>query len=178
MEEKVWFAMSAPFCKELEAKKLLDKQGIENYVPMQYQVVVDKKGKKSRALLPAIHNLIFAKATRPVIQETKEGVKYLQYYTRPEKGKNVPVVIPERQMQQFITVSETHDEKLFYLRSEEIGLRKGTKVRIIGGVFDGVEGVLMKVRGGRNKKVVVEIPNTLAVAFEVEHADMIEVINE
>ena len=51
-------------------------------------------------------------------------------------------------------------------------------MRIIGGVFDGVEGVLMKVRGGRNKKVVVEIPNTLGVVFEVENADMIEVINK
>ena len=28
-ENIVWFAMRAPFCKELEAKRLLDKQAIE-----------------------------------------------------------------------------------------------------------------------------------------------------
>ena len=178
MEEKVWFAMSAPFCKELEAKKLLDKRGIENFIPMQYQVVVSKSGKKQRELRPAVHNLLFARATRPELQETKEGVKYLQYYTRPEGGKNVPVVIPDRQMQQFMAVSKTCHEKLFYLRSDELPLQKGRQVRIIGGGFDGGGGGLMKVRGGRNKKVVVEIPNTLGVVFEVENADMIEVINK
>ena len=37
-ENIVWFAMRAPFCKELEAKRLLDKQAIENFVPMCYKV--------------------------------------------------------------------------------------------------------------------------------------------
>ena len=48
-ENIVWFAMRAPFCKELEAKRLLDKQAIENFVPMCYKVFEknNKKRKKS-----------------------------------------------------------------------------------------------------------------------------------
>ena len=57
-ENIVWFAMRAPFCKELEAKRLLDKQAIENFVPMCYKVF-EKNNKKRKELVPAVHNLIF-----------------------------------------------------------------------------------------------------------------------
>jgi len=43
-ENIVWFAMRAPFCKELEAKRLLDKQAIENFVPMCYKVFEKNNG--------------------------------------------------------------------------------------------------------------------------------------
>ena len=46
-ENIVWFAMRAPFCKELEAKRLLDKQAIENFVPMCYKVF-EKNNKKRK----------------------------------------------------------------------------------------------------------------------------------
>ena len=48
-ENIVWFAMRAPFCKELEAKRLLDKQAIENFVPMCYKVF-EKNNKKPKEL--------------------------------------------------------------------------------------------------------------------------------
>ena len=64
---------------------------------------------------------------------------FLQYRTFPENGKNVPIVVPDNQMQQFIAVCETHNEQLMYLNPDEINIAKGTPVRIIGGTFDGVE---------------------------------------
>jgi transcription antitermination factor NusG len=175
-ESKVWFAMSAPFRREMEAKRLLDQRNIENFVPMHYEITGKKGGKKSRELVPVMHNFIFVRTTRSIIQETKRQILILQYYTRPEKGRNVPVIIPEEQMRRFIAVSETRDEKLVYLKPEEVDLKKGTRVRIHGGPLDGVEGVLLKVKGVRNRRLVVMVEGIVAVATAEIRPDLIEVL--
>lgn len=174
--EKNWFAMSAPYCKELEAKQFLDRLGIENFVPMQWQVVTHRNGKKSRDLVPAIHNLIFVRTTRPIIQKVKTGVKFLQYRTQPENGKNVPIIVPDDEMYRFIAVTDTFDKQLVFMRPDEIDLRKGTRVRVHGGIFDGVEGVFVKVAGRRNRRVVVSIDQVIAVTAEIS-PDLIEVLS-
>jgi transcription antitermination factor NusG len=174
--EKVWFAMNAPFRKELDAKQLLDEKAIENFVPMQYKIVTRRGGKKSRELVPAISNLLFARTTRAIIQEIKKGVQFLQYRTCPENGRNVPIIVPDVQMRQFISISETFNENLVYLKPEEINLKKGARVRVIGGAFDGVEGIFMKVRGARSKRVVVLIEGVTAVVMAEISADLIEIL--
>lgn len=172
----MWFAMSAPYRKEAEAVRLLDLKGIENYLPMQYRIFTNKSGKKVRKLVPVVSNLLFARTTRAYLQEVKTGVSFLQYRTRPENGRNVPIVVPDRQMQQFIAVCETHNEHLIYLQPDEINLSKGTPVRIIGGAFDGVEGLFLKVKGARAKRVVVQIDGIAVATAEIE-PQYIEVIN-
>jgi len=83
--------------------------------------------------------------------------------TMPLDGRNVPIIVPEYQMQPFITVCETHDEKLVYLAPDEINLEKGTPVRIVGSSFDGVEGTFVKVNKRRKKQVVVLVQGVAAV---------------
>ena len=94
--------------------------------------------------MPAVHNFIFVRTTRRIIRETKRTVLFLQYITMPDAGKNSPIIVPDIQMQQFISVSRLHNERLIYLTPEEINLAKGTRVRVLGGPFDGVEGVFVK----------------------------------
>lgn len=55
----VWFAMSAPYSKELEAQILLQSYNIESFIPLCYKIIERKDGCKMRKLVPAIHNLIF-----------------------------------------------------------------------------------------------------------------------
>ena len=81
-------------------------------------------------------------------------------------------------MQQFITVSKTNSEQLIYLRPEEINLKKGTRVRILGGTFDGVEGIFVKIKGIRSRRVVVVIPGITAVVTAEIQPDLIEVISQ
>lgn len=176
MQEVKWFAMSAPYRREMIARELLDKKGIENFIPMRYAVVSNRAGHKVRRLVPAIHNLIFAHTTRATLQAVKQGVNCLQYRTRPEGGRNIPIVVPDAQMEQFITLCENHCEELRYLQPDEIDLQKGTWVRILGGRFDGIEGRFVKVKGIRNRRVVVEIEGLAAVALTEIEPDLIEVI--
>lgn len=175
IDKIVWFAMSAPYRRELKAKQLLDRLGIENFIPMQYKVGESGK-KKDRVLVPAVHNMIFAKTSPRIIQQAKTGVSYLQYKTCPRGGCNVPIVIPDRQMEQFIAVCRSHNEHLIYLRPDEINLEKGTRVRILGGAFHHVEGTFMEVRGRQGKRVVIRIEGVAAVATAEISPDLVEVL--
>ena len=65
---------------------------------------------------------------------------------------------------------------LLYLDPSEPALRKGTRVRIIGGVFAGVEGEFVRVRNDR--RVVVSIDGVMAVATTFIHPSLVEPIIE
>ena len=161
-EQLSWFAMSATFGRELKAREYLESKSVRCFIPMKYEIVGSSRGKK-RALVPAIHNLLFVYTTKSRIQALKAGVSYLQYLTQRVEGRNIPIIVPERQMQQFISVSETLDNKLIYLAPDEINLEKGTPVRVIGGAFDAVEGTFVKVDRSRKKRVVVYLQGIAAV---------------
>ena len=53
-------------------------------------------------------------------------------------------------------------------------MRKGDKVRITGGLFEGAIGTLMRIKG--NRRVVVSIPGVIAVATTDIHPSLIEKI--
>ena len=163
MDTLSWFAMSATFGRELKAKSYLEDHGLECFVPMKYDIVTDRRRCKSKKLVPAIHNLLFVHTTRERIQELKRGLDYLQYLTHSVDGRNVPIIVPDGQMQQFITVCNTYDDRLVYLAPDEINLAEGTPVRIIGSAFDGVEGTFVKVKKKRKKRVVVLVRGIAAV---------------
>ena len=160
-----WYAMSATFGRALKAKEYLESHSVRCFIPMRYEVVSDGKQGKQRRLVPAISNLLFAYTTRDTLQALKSEVDYLQYLTRPEGTRRVPIVVPDRQMEQFITVCDSYNEKLVYLTPDEINLAQGTPVQILGGPFDGVEGTFVKIEGTRNRRVALLVPGIAAVVI-------------
>lgn len=164
-EPVAWYAMSATFGRALKAKEFLESRSVRCFIPMKHEVVSDGKNGKKRQLVPAISNLLFVHTTRSCIQALKTQLGYLQYLTRPDGIRRVPVVVPDRQMEQFIAVCNTYNEKLVYLNPSEINLEKGTPVQIIGGAFDGIEGTFIKIEGVRNRRVAVLVPGIAAVVI-------------
>ena len=160
-----WFAMSATFGRALKAKDFLESRSVRCFVPMKHEVVSDGHQGKQRKFVPAISNLLFVYTTREHIQSLKSEVTYLQYLTRPEGARRVPIVVPDRQMEHFITVCDSYNEKLIYLNPSEVNLEKGTPVQIIGGPFDGVEGTFVKIEGTRSRRVAVLVPGIAAVVI-------------
>jgi transcription antitermination factor NusG len=113
-----------------------------------------------------LDNLIFAKSSKivldPALKEAKlRLVISSDLYYRDFGDKSV-IIIPEKQMQNFIAVAGNDKEQVIYLSNDEVNLRKGVRVRITGGVFAGVEGVFMRIKG--DKRLVVSIPNLFSVA--------------
>lgn len=168
-EEKKWYALRVTYNRELIVKARFNNLGIETFIPMSYKEAVVKE-KRVRMLMPSIHNLIFVKIELSVMKEIKSSTDLPIRYIM-DRESNSPIVIPEVQMKNFIAVSSTNDENLIYLPVEEVKLKKGDKVRIVGGIFAGCEGVLMRIRGDR--RVVVTIPGIMAVATAFIHPSLL-----
>ncbi len=99
-----------------------------------------------------MHNYIFIRSTRGVIDELKTyKLPMLRYVMHPQNGENQIMVVPEEQMRNFIAVAGNEDEQVLFMSPEEVALSKGDKVRITGGVFEGVEGQLMRVKNSRGE---------------------------
>lgn len=170
-EYPVWFAMRATYRRELKVKAQLEEMGMTTFVPMRYSVSGRGRQKK-RELVPVIHNLIFVHAVPSLLQRVKESIPYLQYIVDTRSRQKI--VVPDVQMQRFIEIAGTHDDHLIYLQPEELNLAKGTKVRITGGQFEGYEGVFVKVKGARDRRVVVQIQGVIALAMATVSPEFIE----
>ncbi len=173
-ETALWYAMRATYRRELDAVRLLEKEHLGCFVPMQYKVCI-KKGRKVRIQVPVIRNLIFVHACSSDLKRVKSKAGYLQYITDTRSGQKI--IVPDVQMQRFIAVAGTYNDHLLYFQPEELNLSKGTRVRITGGDFAGQEGIYVKVRGARDRRVVIAIQGVIAVALATVHPDLIEVVS-
>lgn len=170
--KKHWYAMRVTYSREVQMKDQLEQRGIECFIPMRYHTKV-VRGRKVKLLKPVIHNLLFAHATPTEIQEVKKYYEYLQYIVDRERQK---IIVPDAQMQTFIAVTGTYDDQLIWINPEDLNLKKGTRVRITGGNFEGQEGTFIKIKGARDKRVVIAIQGVIAVAMATLHPSLIEVI--
>lgn len=91
------------------------------------------------------------------------------------REKRVPVTVPKAQMDNFIAVAGTYDEQLIFLNPEPGDFARGDRVKILGGPFEGAEGVLVRVKGDR--RVVVSIEGVVAVATTFIHPSLIQKIS-
>ena len=130
-ETPIWYAMRATYRREPDAMRLLEKEKLGCFVPMQYKISI-KKGKKVRVLVPVIHNLLFVHACPSEVKRIKSQVTYLQYITDTRSGQKI--IISDSEMQRFIAVAGTYNDHLMYFQPDELNLSKGTKVRITGGL--------------------------------------------
>ncbi len=173
-EEKVWFAIRVTYNRELKVKEDLDSRGITNFVPMQYRRE-ERHGVIVKRLVPSVHNLIFIHITPSQMKEYKMTTELpIRYIMDRETRK--PITVPNREMESFIKVAGTYDEKLVYLNPDPGDFSHGERVRIIGGMFAGAEGVFVRVKGDR--RVVINVEGLVAVATTFVHPSMIEKITE
>jgi transcription antitermination factor NusG len=174
-DEVQWFVMSAYKNERKAEERLSGKGGLEHFIPKRYVVRV-YHGVKSKRLVPVIPNLIFVHASRSQITEFKKLHNFVRFVMWGKHTELDYLTVPDLQMDNFIRIASQHqDESTIFYKPEEIDIRQGTRVRIHGGQFDGVEGLFVKVKGKQNRRVVVMLEGVMAVATEV-HPDLIEVL--
>lgn len=176
-EQKVWFAMRATYGRNMEVKKKLDEAGFESFVPMRYVVSLDRRGRKTKKYVPVVRDLIFVhtdQASMLTLKQQHESLRNI--YIPSEDGRKRPVIVSDQQMESFMKVTKTLSDGLLFFTPDEVNLNKGVKVRIHGGQFNGLEGTFIKVRGARDKRVVVEVSGVIVVATCSLKCDLIEVI--
>ncbi len=174
-----WYVLKTIFSREMKIKELLDEKNIESFIPMKYKIKV-VKGRKTKVLAPAINDFVFVHTDKKTLEDFKQEVltkfSYNTYFlTRKEGEKRKIETVPDKQMNEFIRVANHLDDDITFYKTEEVELKKGMKVRVIGGIYDGIEGVLLKIQGKRNKRIFMEIPG-VAIAISSVTPDLIEII--
>lgn len=175
MQRARWFVMRA-YKREREAEQRLAEKGLEYFIPKCYAIRI-YHGVKQKKLVPAIPGLVFVRAGHTDITDFKKTHNFLQFVVWKKATGPAYLVVDDREMANFMKAAAQHDEALTYYRPDEIDLENGTRVRILGGRFDGVEGIFVRCGKGRgsSKRVVVRIEGLLALTIETT-PDLLEVI--
>ena len=180
-DPKTWFPMRVTYQREMKVKEELDRLGIENFVPMRYKVVEsqnDGDAELRRVLAPAINNLIFVRSTQKRVSElkrTNEVLEPLRYMMdRTASLEHAIMTVADREMENFMRVASRTDDSVMFLDNETIVGKEGKRVEIMGGAFEGVTGVIKRVK--RCKRVVVELEGIASVAIAYVPAELLKEI--
>ena len=173
-DNNYWYALRVTYSRELALKNFLDREGIENFIPMRYEYIVKDErrvGKVGRSRRSPDHE----KKKRARTDAIKESVGLsspIRYIMDRETRQ--PIIVPDIQMRSFMAVAGNCDQQLVYLEPSTVSFRKGERVRVTGGIFEGVEGEFIRVKNDR--RVVVSIRGVMAVATTFIHPSLIEPI--
>lgn len=178
-DPKTWFPMRVTYQREMKVKAELDRLGIENFVPMRYKVMESQNDGDSelrRMLVPAINNLIFVRSTKERVSElkrTNEVLEPLRYMMdRTASCEHTIMTVADREMENFMRVTSRTDDSVMFLDEETVVGKEGKRVEIMGGAFEGVTGVIRRVK--RRKRVVVEIEGVASVAIAYVRAELLK----
>lgn len=181
-----WYVMIA-FKKEKTAKEDLEaenrereknkKSKLDFFIPMYFELKGSDTNRK-RKKCPLIPNYVFIHASLSEIYAYKQTTSYLKFH-RPvrEDGQRRYTTVPDRQMHDFMQVARHYEEDICYYGPGEMDLIKGDRVRIIGGEFDGIEGILLCTQGKRGDRVLIEIPGVMSVSTCSIAPGLIEILS-
>lgn len=160
---------------KLPAYLMLRKSKFEVFIPMK-EIVSKVNDKNIRKKVPFMQDLLFVHSTRELLDPIVEKTNTLQY--RYQKGfYKEPIVVNEQEMNRFIAIVESSETTHYYQPSEITNSMLGSKIRIIGGLFNTYEGYLLSTRGSIEKSLLVYLDNFLAASVEV-NPELIELIKE
>ena len=124
---------------------------------------------------PLVRSLLFVSTSHEHLRllGSKFGGTIVPYY---DKAAHSPLVVPEKQMDQFIKLCEMRDSGLEYLGSDEPKYHQGDRVRVTEGIFKGFEGHIKRIR--HDRKLIVTIEGVAAFATRFIPPSCLEKIEE
>jgi transcriptional antiterminator RfaH len=158
-----WFAVYTVPRHEKQVAQHLDVRGVENFLPLYQAFRRWKNGVTASLELPLFPNYLFVRISRiqrPLIQGTR-GVLYIV-------GPHDPNPLPDFEI-------ESLRAGLHFRRAEPHPLlTHGEKVRITGGPFAGLQGVLLRRSDGcRVILTLHQITRSVAVEVNSDEVDLV-----
>ncbi|MDR1561874.1 MAG: UpxY family transcription antiterminator [Dysgonamonadaceae bacterium] len=154
----VWYAARVKFHTEKKLKKFLEESGIEHFIPF-HDVVYERLGKRITMKMPVIPTYIFVRTDKRTAFSLPEKVfTNINFVYRA--GSKELLVIPEKQMQDFIIAIDFSEGAIFINNG---ALKRGDRVRVIKGPMSGLEGELVRMKG--HKRVVIRLEGILSMAM-------------
>ena len=162
-ENKRWYVFRASYGRENKAFDYLINDGTYAYIGKRYTRKL-VNGRWKRVLETLIPNLLFVYTTSEKAEEyikKTPALSYLTYYYNHfhlnEHLKNPPLTIPCKEMENFILATCNRNEHLKFVEEEQCHFKGGETVKVIDGMFKGVEGKVARVSG--QQRVIVSISN-------------------
>jgi len=166
LDEPKWFTLKVSR-KESLAISVLEKAGLKTFCPVA-QTDLTVQGRKTIVERPLIPNTIFVFAPFRKMNTLKNANPFITYSYRKEGSKYKILQVPTREMERFIDSSTKMKNDITYFHPEEVELHKGDRVRIVGGLFDGYEGTLLKAKGRAKRMFLINFELLGAIGTHIE----------
>lgn len=153
------------------AYKVLSEANFEVFTPMVQKESI-KNGKKIKELVPYIRDLLFVHSSKEQIDSFIYNIPTLQYrFLKGGKYKEA-IVVDDFSMNCFIKAVNEFNHKLCTSSQIDKALI-GEKIKIVEGTLNGAEGVLLKIKGSRKKRVLIKLLDLMVAVIEID-AESIE----
>lgn len=158
---KKWFVFRASYGREDAAQDYILADGEYAYVAKRY-TKKSVNGTMKKVMETLIPNLLFVYTTevkaKEYVKDTPQ-LSYLTYYYNHfvigEGGTNPPLIVPYHEMENFIMATCSMNEHLMFIDESKCHYKGGETVKVIDGLFKGVEGRVARVCG--QQRVVVSL---------------------
>lgn len=160
-EEIGWYALRVFHNKASQVCAIADKEQVEWYTPIREheEVVAGKIVLRKERLMPS---LLFLRTTAEFIKRLKGNTtNNILPYTEPGTAK--PMMIADEEMSKFIFVTRTAAREAEPI--DDSCLKPSDRVRIVGGLFAGMEGYITRVHGTKRFVICIEGITAIATTF-------------
>ena len=161
-KRKCWLVAKTVYCKEENLIRFFQSKKLECFLPKIYTEQPTETGGKKRVLVPAVHNITFlhtAYNERQLFQLREESPVPL-YFLKDITRENYAVV-PEKEMNDFMELSNPNNTDIAYVEPSVIALKKGDRVRIVKGRFKDIEGKF--IHFARKRAIAVTVPGVSVI---------------
>ena len=158
---KHWYVFRASYGREDKAADYIVEDGTYVYIAKRYARKI-VNGKQKNVLEPLVPNLLFVYATEDQAEayvKRTPALSFITYYynhfVHDEMGKNPPLTVSCKEMENFIIATCNRSEHLKFVNESQCHYKGGETVRVIEGLFKGVEGRVARVSG--QQRVVLSL---------------------
>lgn len=166
-----WYALRVTYGREKKAHDYLVSKKIETFYPTITTVkIIDGKRKSvEESLLP---NIFFARGTEEEIKSfvyDNVNLPYLRFYYRHfHKGTRLvkePLIVPDCQMDSFRIICQSDADDILITTDTIPKFQTGQQVKIIGGQFKGVIGIVARYKGQQRVGLIINGLLTVITAY-------------
>lgn len=169
--DKRWYVLRASYGREDKASDYIVEDGTFVYIAKRYARKT-VNGKQKKVLENLIPNLLFVYTSKEKAEEyvkNTPALSYLTYYYNhfelDETQKNPPLTVSCKEMENFIIATCNKSEHLKFVDEEQCHFKGGEIVKVVDGLFKGVEGRVARVSGQQRVIVTLSQVGLVSTAY-------------
>lgn len=160
-----WFVLKAGR-RERKAVELLVADAMEHYLPTHI-VAEERHGKRQLVERPLISNMLLVNAPYEKVNAFVRKNDFIHFaFRRTDTGYAI-LEVPDDEVQAFRQAVEEMADDLRYYVPEDIFIKRGTRVRIVGGPLNGKEGVILRDKAEGRPEFVISFAFLGALATHI-----------